>query len=178
MGLSNGDKTFILDSSESNVGKIAPRHYYGADVQFVYRHKWGETEWRAEYWQGQQPGTASTTVNPGTLPQGPVYRRNFNGAFLCFLQNIVNEHHQLLLKYDWYDPNAKVSKDEIGETGTNLTPADIKYSTWGVGYAYYFNDNVKLVVYYEFVKNESTLLPGYLNDLKDNILTTRLQFRF
>jgi len=178
MGTSNGDKTFLLDSSLSNVGEIAPRHYYGADVQIVYKHRWGQTEWRAEYWQGQQPGTAVTTGNPGTLPQGPVYRRNFNGAFFCFLQNIVNPHHQLLLKYDWYDPNTKVLKNEIGEAGTNLTPADIKYSTLGVGYAYYFNDNVKLVVYYEFVKNESTLLQGYGNDLKDNILTTRLQFRF
>jgi hypothetical protein len=178
MGTSNGDKTFLLDSSSSNLGEISPRHYYGADMQLVYTHKWGQTEWRAEYWQGQQPGTAITTVNPGTQPQGPVYRRNFNGAFFYFLQNVINTHHQLLLKYDWYDPNTKISNEEIGETGTNLTPADIKYSTLGVGYAYYFNDNVKLIVYYEFVKNESTLLPGYQDDLKDNILTTRLQFKF
>ncbi len=178
MGTSNGDKTFLLDSSADNVGQIAPRHYYGADMQIVYKHKWGTTEWRAEYWQGQQPGTAVTTVNPGTQPQGPVYRRHFNGGFFYFLQNIVNEHNQLLLKYDWYDPNTKVSKTEIGETGTNLTPADIKYSTLGVGYAYYFNEHTKLVAYYEFVKNESTLLPGYTADLEDNILTVRVQFRF
>jgi len=178
MGTSNGDRTFLLDSSLSNVGEIAPRHYYGADMQIVYRHKWGQTEWRAEYWQGQQPGTAVTTVNPGLSPQGPVYRRNFNGAFFYFLQNIINTHHQLLLKYDWYDPNTKVSKDEIGETGTNLTAADIKYSTLGVGYAYYFNDHVKAIAYYEFVKNESTLLPGYAVDLDDNVFTLRFQFRF
>jgi hypothetical protein len=178
MGTSNGDKTFLLDSSVSNVGEIAPRHYYGADVQLVYRHKWGQTEWRAEYWQGQQPGTAITTINPGTLPQGPVYRRHFDGAFFYFLQNIINEHHQLLVKYDWYDPNTKVSKSEIGEAGTNLTQADIKYSTLGIGYVYYFNDHVKLVTYYEFVENESTLLPGYAADLPDNILTVRVQFKF
>lgn len=178
MGISNGDKAFLLDSSLSNVGKIAPRHYYGADVQIVYRHKWGQTEWRAEYWQGKQPGTATTTVNPGTLPQGPTYRRNFNGAFFYFLQDIVNEHHQLILKYDWYDPNTKVSDQEIGETGTNLTAADVKYSTLGVGYAHYFNENVKVLAYYEFVKNESTLLSRYSADLDDNILTIRFQFRF
>ena len=84
----------------------------------------------------------------------------------------------MLLKYDWYDPNTKVSKKEIGETGTNLSVADIKYSTLGVGYAYYFNDHAKVLAYYEFVTNESTLLPGYATDLKDNILTLRLQFRF
>ncbi len=178
MGTLNGDKTFLLDSSASNIGDIAPRHYYGADIQILYNHQWGQTEWRAEYWQGQQPGTSVTTVNPGTLPQGPVYRRHFNGAFFYFLQDIVNEHHQLLLKYDWYDPNTKVSNEEIGETGTNLTPADIKYSTLGIGYAHYFNDNVKVIAYYEFVKNESTLLTDYQDDLSDNILTLRLQFRF
>jgi len=178
MGTSNGDKAFLLDSSVNNVGEISPRHYYGADVQLVYKHKWGQTDWRAEYWQGQQPGTAVTTINPGTSPTGPVYRRHFNGAFFYFLQNIVNTHHQLLLKYDWYDPNTKVSKDEIGETGTNLTPADVKYSTIGVGYAHYFNDHVKIIAFYEFVKNESTLLPGYSTDVPDNILTLRMQFRF
>jgi len=35
-----------------------------------------------------------------------------------------------------------------------------------------------VVGYYEFVKNESTLLPGYTHDLEDNVLTVRLQFRF
>jgi hypothetical protein len=57
MGIENGDKTFIVDSSLNNIGKIAPRHYYGTDVQIILRHAWGQTEWRAEYWKGQQPGT-------------------------------------------------------------------------------------------------------------------------
>lgn len=178
MGTMNGDKTFLIDSSSGNFGDIAPRHYYGGDVQIIYSHAWGQTEWRAEYWQGKQPGTNVTTVNPGTLSTMPVYIRNFNGAFFYFLQNIVNNKNQLLVKYDWYDPNTKVAGNEIGKPNTNLTIADIKYSTLGIGYAYYFNDHVKAVIYYEFVKNESTLLPDYTSDLKDNLLTLRLQFRF
>ncbi|HEY0433684.1 MAG TPA: porin, partial [Chitinophagaceae bacterium] len=127
----NGLQTFALDSSESNIGKIAPRHYYGADVQVVFRHAWGQTEWRAEYWQGKQPGTAQTTVNPGVQPVQPLYRRNFNGAFFYFLQNIVNSSHQLLLKYDWYDPNSRAHGKELGLSGTALTIADVRYSTFG-----------------------------------------------
>ena len=138
-------------------------------MKVVYTHKWGQTELRAEYWQCQQPGTAITTINKG-LSIGGI----FDGAFFYFLQNMVNELHQLLVKYDWYDPNTKFSKDEIGETGTNLTPADIKYSTVGLGYVYYFNEHVKLITYYELVKMNQQ---HYRADLEDNILTVRVQFR-
>jgi hypothetical protein len=45
----NGDKIFIVDSSVSNLGRSAPRHYYGADFQLKLHHRRGATEWRAEY---------------------------------------------------------------------------------------------------------------------------------
>ena len=179
----NGDKIFVLDSSLSNLGTSSPRHYYGADVQVKLRHGWGETEWRAEYWFGTQPGTLTTTSNPGTLPVSngipvPTYVRHYDGAFLLFLQNIINARNQLLIKYDWYDPNIKVKKMEIGKSGTNLTAADVKFSTLGVGFIRHLNSQTKLILYYDIVKNETAQLTGYTTDLKDNVLTFRLQFRF
>ena len=180
---SNGDKIFIVDSSETNLGHSAPRHYYGADMQFKIKHGWGETELRAEHWFGTQPGTATSTSNPGALPTNngiplPTYVRHFNGSFFYFLQNIINKKHQLLFKFDWYDPNVKIKELEIGKPGTNLTAADIKFSTLGAGYVFHFNPQIKLILYYDFVKNETTQLAGYTSDLKDNIFTCRLQFRF
>src|SRR5688572_483378 len=179
----NGDKIFVIDSSESNLGASSPRHYYGADVQYEIDHGWGATEFRAEYWFGTQPGTSTSTANPGTIPNVngvflPTYIRHFDGAFFYLLQNIFNPKHQLMVKYDWYDPNTKVNTSEIGKSGTNLTAADIKFSTIGFGYAYHLSNKIKLVLYYDWVKNEVTELPGYTSDLKDNILTCRLQFRF
>ena len=179
----NGDKIFVVDSTESNLGKSSPRHYYGADVQFKIHHAWGETEFRAEHWFGTQPGTANSTTNPGTLPNTngiplPTYVRHFNGSYFYFLQNIINAKHQLVIKYDWYDPNAKVNKKDIGKSGTNLTAADIKYSTLGIGYVYYFNQQTKIIFYYDIVKNELTNLTGSATDQKDDIFTCRLQFRF
>lgn len=181
--LPNGEKYFKVDSTPSNLGGKAPRQYYGADIQAVYKHGWGETEIRAEYWAGHQPGTATTTVNPGDTPalNGsplPTYKRNFDGAFLVFLQNIVNKNNQLIVKYDWYDPNTDVAADDLGKAGTNLTPADIKFSTLGLGFLHHINDNIKLIFYYDIVKNETTQLAGYTQDLKDNIFTTRIHFRF
>lgn len=174
----NGDKIYIVDSSVSNIGKIAPRKYYGADIQLKANHGWGETELRAEYWAGKQPGSSSSTTNPGILPNTPVYIRKFNGAFFYFLQNIVNKNHQLLVKYDWYDPDAHVNGKDIGKPGTNLSSTEIRYSTLGVGYVYLFTEKIKLILYYDIVKNEKTQLTEYTTDKKDNVLTCRLQFRF
>lgn len=183
-GTSNsGDKIFKVDSTVSNLGKSAPRHYYGADIQYKIHHTKGETELRAEYWFGTQPGTATSTTNPGTLPNSnglalPTYVRHYSGAFFYFLQNIINTKNQLVLKYDWYDPNIKVTNAEIGKTGTNLTIADMRFNTLGIGYAYYFNPQTKIIFYYDIVTNEKTQITGYTSDIKDNIFTCRLQFRF
>ena len=68
--------------------------------------------------------------------------------------------------------------DDLGNGGTNLTPADIKFSTLGLGFLHHINDNIKLVFYYDIVRNETTQLAGYSQDLKDNIFTTRIHFRF
>jgi hypothetical protein len=175
----NGDKIFVVDSAVSNLGKSSPRHYYGGDVQVKWKHPWGETELRAEYWFGTQPGTAGSTTNPGTLPLAlPTYVRHYNGAFFYFLQHIVNTKHQVVLKYDWYDPNIKVKKTDIGKAGTNLTAADIRYATLGIGYIYYFNSQTKITFYYDRVSNELTNLSGATEDQKDDVFTCRLQFRF
>jgi hypothetical protein len=173
-----GEKTFLVDSSISNIGKVAQRGYYGADIQLKLRHAWGATELRGEYWMGQQPGAATTSTSPGTLPNSPVYFRDFNGAFFYFIQDIVNSKNQLVVKYDWYDPHAKIKGNEIGKPGSNFSSTDIKYATIGVGYTHYFSDNIKLVLYYDIVNNEKTQLAGYTTDIKDNIFTSRIQFRF
>ncbi|MFI5132126.1 MAG: porin [Chitinophagales bacterium] len=179
----NGDKIFTVDSSSSNIGKSSPRHYYGGDIQFKRKHQWGETELRAEYWFGTQPGTANSTTNPGNLPSSngvplPTYIRQFNGAFFYFIQNIINEKHQLVAKYDWYDPNTKVKTTDIGKAGTNLTSADIKISTLQFGYTYYFNSQTRIMFFYAFVTNETTSLAGFTSDQKDDVFTCRLQFSF
>lgn len=174
----NGDKIFAVDSSLSNIGKLAPRHYYGADVQVKWLHDWGETEWRAEYWTGQQPGTFATSVNPGTIPTSPTFIRRFDGAFFYFLQHLFDRRHQLLVKFDWYDPNTAVKRKDIGRPGTNLGAADIRFSTTGIGYIYYMSDFAKVVLYYEIVSNEKTGLTEYSSDSRDNVFTCRLQFRF
>ncbi len=172
-----GATDFVASKSGSNVNSKAPRKYYEADAQLKFKTKAGFTELRAEYWWGTQSASASTTETPGSLQNSPVYVRSFNGAYFYFLSHIFNSHHQLAVKYDWYDPNSKISGTEIG-SGNTMNATNIKYSTLGFGYINYFNENMKMVLWYEIPQNEKTSLPGYTSDVKDNVFTCRLQFRF
>ena len=173
-----GVKTFEVDSSVTNIGKTAPRKYYGTDAQVRIKQAWGLTELRAEYWFGKQTATESNSETPSSFLIEPSYIRNFSGAFFYLLQHVFNTQHQLGLKYDWYDPNKKVKGKEIGNAGSNTNSTDIKYSTFSIGYNYYVSENLKLFLWYDWVRNENTSLNDFNGDIKDNVFTCRLQFRF
>jgi predicted porin len=106
------------------------------------------------------------------------YIRDFRGGFICFIQSIINNKNQLILKYDWYDPNRHVKGKQIGAPNSNLTIADVQYNTFGFGGLHHFTPNLKLLLYYDIVKNESTSIPVASGDISDNVFTVRLQFRF
>lgn len=174
-------KRMVVDSATSNVGTTSSRHYYGADVQLKFNNGQNRfTELRAEFITGTQTGTANNPETPVALLTGTdgFHQRNFTGAYFYFLQHLFSTQHQLVIKYDWYDPNSKVKGNEIGAPGSNFTAANIRYNTLGLGYLYYVTENIKLVLYYARVWNEKTLLTGYTTDVKDNVFTCRLQYRF
>jgi hypothetical protein len=176
-----GTKKVVVDSSFSNIGTTSPRQYYGVELQLKFNNGHNSfTELRAEVISGIQTGTANSAETPTALLTGTdgFHQRNFNGAYFYFLQHLFSPNHQLIIKYDWYDPNSKVKGTEIGVPGSNFSSANIKYSTLGMGYTYYISDNIKLVLYYARVWNEITQLPGFTSDVSDDIFTCRLQFRF
>lgn len=178
--MSTNSKAFMVDSAAANVGKIAPRKYYGADIQVKIPNRVGNTEFRAEYIRGTQTATQSSSETPGLIPtlngkNAPLYIRNFDGAYFYFLQHLGSKKHQFIAKYDWYDPNKKVKGTEIGK---GFTAADVRFNTFGLGYVVYPNDNLKITFWYEIPKNEKTNLNDYTSDLKDNNFTCRVQYRF
>jgi hypothetical protein len=171
---------YTFDSSQANIGAKAPRKYYGADIQTRFKHGWGSTEIRGEYWCGTQTGGRNTSETPAELfgPREPYYIRPFNGAFVYFLQNIINKKHQLGLKYDWFDPNTKISGMEVGRQTPVNGLGDVKFSTLTVGYNFYMTDNTKIMFWYDIIRNEETSLDGYTTDVRDNVFTCRVQFKF
>ena len=178
MSGANGGKFFSVDSSVNNIGKKAPRKYRGIDAQLKIRNKWGKTELRGEYWYGTQTASADESSTPGILLTQPYYIREFNGAFFYLLQNIVSDKHMLVLKYDIYDPNKHVSGKDIGAPNSNTHAGDVKFNTFGAGYIYFADSHLKIVLWYDLIKNENTMLDGFTSDIKDNIFTFRIQYRF
>jgi hypothetical protein len=184
-------KGFMVDSTETNKGEYAKREYMGADVQLSYDWVIGVTTLRGEYIFGTQPGSAKVNISPNNrvIPDIGVtdtYIRPFNGGYVYFIQNIMHSRHEIVIKYDFLDPNtdvkgtdAKTQVDYNESTiKTGLGGADVSYTTLGFGYNVRIATNVKLMAYYEMVTNEETALAGYSNDLKDNVLTIRAQFKF
>ncbi len=180
-------KQFTVDSAVTNAGKNYDRQYLGIDAQVIYDiPSLGGISIRGEYNFGSQPGTQTSNsfYNPAAA-NTQLYQRTFYGYYISLLQNIGTKH-QLLVRYDVLDPNDKVEGNEIGTPGKNTTIGDLKYSTFGFGYLYHWDDNVKFTFYYELVENEtvnsavaatSAFVP-YKNDVNDNVFTFRMQYRF
>jgi hypothetical protein len=199
-------KTFMTDSSiADSLGKI-DRKYIGADLQIYYDIpvEWlGGFSLRGEFITGDQPGTAASGVfyNPGTKQEvktlgdvktvdniQPLYKRKFQGWYVTYIQNFGLKN-QFVLKYDVLDPNTGVKGKDIGATTTNiggrkLTATDVAFSTLGIGWIYHWDSNVKFVAYYDVVSNEKVnksstgSLNRYTKDLKDNVFTFRIQYKF
>jgi hypothetical protein len=184
--INTATRSYGVDSAASNVGGYFERSYLGADVQLYYDLPvLGGMSLRGEFITGEQPGTSTSGqfYNPGSTVT-PVYNRNVAGWYVNYVQNIGLQH-QFVLKYDEYDPNTDVEGSDVGSAGKNLGVADLKYSTLGVGWIYHWDANVKFVFYYDMVSNEkvngATTTPSlqpYKNDLEDNVLTLRIQYKF
>lgn len=174
---------YYTDSVAGNIGKNAHRRYYGADAQVKIANRKGFSELRAEYITGTQPGTAASSQTPGTYPvdkaslPAPIYSRSFNGAYFYYLQHLGTEKLQLVLKYDWYDPNTKVAGKEI-DAAKGMSAADVRFDTFGFGGMWYINPNMKWFLWYDMVTNETTSLKGFDKDIADNVFTFRIQYSF
>jgi hypothetical protein len=181
-----GVKKFTVDSTASNLSSGVDRTYFGADAQlYLNVLPFGGTILRGEYVAGKQPGTLGSNASLTAAISGDVARRTFNGYYAYLVQNI-GSRDQIMVKYDVLTPNTEVSVADF-RTGTNLTSADIAFKTLGLGYIHYLDDNVKVVLYYELIANEkldpsllaaSSSLYPYTSDVRDNVLTVRMQYKF
>jgi phosphate-selective porin len=172
------NKKFLADSI-GNKGKFAKREYFGIDARFSALTAMGMSQIRAEYLFGEQPGIEGNSKSPNasTLPSSDTYIRHFQGGYIIFVQDIGKTPFSAVLKYDWYDPNTQVSGNEIGLNNTGN--GDLSVNTFGFGLLWRANNNVRLQAYYEINKNETTSnLVAYNDNLKDNVFTLRLQYKF
>lgn len=156
----------ILDSI--TVGDYLTRKWFGAEAR-LFADILGGLAIKAEYISGIN-STSSITA----LKTDPNKIRNFSGYYVYFIKNIGNRN-QFVAKYDFYDPNTKLSGD--------AAKGDVNYKTWTLVWQYYLNDNIRISVNYEMPQNEknSTIknlegTPGV--QLKDNTFGIRIQAKF
>ncbi|MDL2221102.1 OprO/OprP family phosphate-selective porin [Parabacteroides sp. OttesenSCG-928-N08] len=171
--------SFVLTNDPNQIGEYAKREYMGADLRVGFRSLLGNTKITGEYLFGQQPGIKGNSKSPNSasLPTEDTYIRPFRGGYVMCAQSLGSLPLSVVVKYDWYDPNTKVSGDEIGVNHTGA--ADLTVSTWGTGLFWDMKKYLRLLAYYEFVSNEkSEKLTGYAGNVKDNVFTLRLQYKF
>ena len=188
----NNTKTSYIDTKNGfelrnydDVGSYLDRNYFGANLQLGYDSNLGKTTLKGEYVAGLQPGIAgdgkkgpSASMSFGTQPTTNLYQRNFNGYYIWFTHTIAKSNLTALIAYDVYDPNTKVSNQQIGIASNFTNAGDVKYNTLGYGLAYQINSRLKVTLYNEHIKNEITSLSDFSDDVRDDVLTTRLQYRW
>jgi hypothetical protein len=176
-----GNKVWtIADTISKNYrGGYAPRVYTGFEGLFSINTPIGTTTIRGEYFFGTQTSKSSDSKSPQSTPGATdaMFVRNFNAGYAYFIHRIGKSKHEVVFKYEWLDPNTKIAAADLnGKNGMNL--GELKYTMMGFGYNLYLYENVKFMLHYNLVKNEIGQIKGYTYDLKDNILTIRMQYRF
>jgi hypothetical protein len=169
-------------TNQTLIGKSAKRRYTGAELFFSVKSVLGKTTLRGEYIFGTQPGLKNDSRSLATLPLNgyaarATYLREFNGSYAYLIQRIGQTKHELVMKYEWYDPNSGIEGTDL-DSGNGLGAGDVKYTALGLGYNYYYDEHILFMFHYNMVTNEKTNVTGLTKDLGDNIFTLRMQYRF
>jgi hypothetical protein len=162
------NNTGVLDSIY--VGDYLDKKLAGGEVQ-IFADVLGGLAIKGEYIAGVNSTASTTTVAinatvtakkaaAGTL-------KNFSGYYVYLIKNI-GPKNQFVAKYDYYDPNTKLSGDDAKN--------DLNYKTLTLAWQYYLNDFIRISLNYEMPKNE--INSTYPTDLKDNTLDIRIQAKF
>ena len=161
----NSDGT--LDSLKS-VWKYLNKNWVGGEIQ-IFADVLGGMSIKGEYITGINSSLSSVAAT-STMAQmlaSPSLYNNFSGYYIYFIKNI-GPKNQFVAKYDYYDPNTKLS----GDAAVN----NIYYKTWTLAWQYYLNDFIRISLNYEMPKNE--INASNPTDKKDNTLGVRIQAKF
>lgn len=163
-------------------GQRLSKSYYSIGATVGLKSALGQTKIFGEYVFGNQLGlkddntTPSKKIAPTAIKE--LYNRDFSNYYIFLQHRIGKSNFALIARYDFMDPNTKISGDEIGASNGS-TAADVSYSTIGFGLYYKFLKCMSASGYYEIVSNEKCPnLAGYEGNRKDNLLTIRLQCSF
>ena len=154
--------------SLNNVWRYLDKHWTGGEIR-IYADVLGGMSIKGEYVAGLN-SIASAVASTSTMAQkkaSPNLYNNFAGYYITLVKN-VGAKNQAVVRYDYYDPNTKLSGDAANGA--------LYYKTWSFAWQYYLNDNIRLTAQYTMPKNETNATN--LSDYKDNLFTIRVQAKF
>jgi hypothetical protein len=143
--LLNSDYTY--DQTLDNVGKGAPKQWVGFEGQ-LYMDILGGLALKGEYIFGvnSTPGysvnatvvTSTSSIKNDTLTltslstkyinSAPAISKNFSGYYIYLVKNL-GKHHQVAVRFDYYNPNTKLSKLGVDSTGIGKASWDASKTT-------------------------------------------------
>ena len=186
--------------TNNNIGDKISRQWIGGEAQ-LYADVLGGVSIKSEYIAGK-----NATI--GFLQSGPTlgaanFQNNFAGYYVYFIKNL-GKRNQFAFRYDYYDPNTDITGKDVAIKGYTATStyskkfsgkSDLATSTYGLAFHHYFDDNIRLTLGYDIVKNEKVGTPGKVIDnyttnagkplaldwsknVNQNVLTLRIQAKF
>lgn len=208
---SNALKTLSSDYStikDVKLGDAVKRNWVGGEFQ-LFADVLGGLSIKGEYIAGKNasigyaPVAASGTT--AAIPGVANFQNNFSGYYLYFIKNL-GKKNQFALRYDYYDPNTDIkgkdvrvvkytSTDAITLASRNSGKSDLATSTLSLALHHYFDDNLRISLNYDIVKNEKVGSEGLLTEsytnpdgtkgtldygkvINQNLLTLRIQAKF
>ena len=208
---SNALKTLSSDYTsvkDAKIGDAVKRNWVGGEFQ-LFADILGGLSLKGEYIAGKNasigyaPIAASGTT--AAIPGVANYQNNFAGYYLYFIKNL-GKKNQFALRYDYYDPNTDIkgkdvkvvkytSPDAITLASRTSGKADLAASTISLALHHYFDDNIRISLNYDIVKNEKVGSSGLLTEsytnsdgtkgtldysktINQNLLTLRIQAKF
>jgi hypothetical protein len=170
---------YVLESSGTldsvKVGDYLKKQWFGAEIR-VYADVLGGLALKGEYIIGTN-SAASTVASNATMAAkkaAPNTYNNFSGYYVYLVKNIGLKN-ELVAKYDFYDPNTKLSGDAAG--------TNVWYKTLTFAWQFFLNDNIRITTQYEIPQNEkSSAVKNVAGtggvQLNDNTFSIRVQAKF
>lgn len=208
---SNALKTLSSDYStikDVKLGDAVKRNWVGGEFQ-LFADVLGGLSIKGEYIAGKNasigyaPIAASGTA--AAVPGVGNFQNNFSGYYLYFIKNL-GKKNQFALRYDYYDPNTDIKGKDVkvvkytSPDATTLASrtsgkSDLATSTLSLALHHYFDDNLRITLNYDIVKNEKVGSEGLLTEsytnpdgtkgtldygkvINQNLLTLRIQAKF
>jgi hypothetical protein len=208
---SNSLKTLSSDYStikDVKLGDAVKRNWVGGEFQ-LFADVLGGLSLKGEYIAGKNAsiGYAPIAVSGTTaaIPGVANFQNSFSGYYLYFIKNL-GKKDQFALRYDYYDPNTDIkgkdvrvvkytSTDATALASRNSGKSDLATSTLSLALHHYFDDNLRISLNYDIVKNEKVGSEGLLTEsytnpdgtkgtldygkvVNQNLLTLRIQAKF